>query len=408
MTYFFFYHLFRLVAKLRFKTINLSSEEHLYSQQPLIIVANHGNSFLDAILLAVIFKRKLHFLARADVFNTKFKRWFLGKLNMMPIYRIRDGREVLKNNDLIFNKCAQILKINGAILVFPEGNCVVEKRLRDFKTGFVNLAYETEVENLAVLPISLNYANLKSLNTHIHVVFNSTINITDLKKETTDFVSFSKLLLSKTENAITQNMVQIKDQDQEGFYNQIFTVARNHVALNEMVVQQIQACNYLRNLKINNQAQFEELIQLSSTYFQDLMLLNVDDLAVEKEFSLSEKLLYYLLLPVYYIGKLINYLPSLLLNKIVNESVKELQFKNSVKLVLTPIIYFVFIFLLSVIPKVWNSNSFLIFLSFTILLLAYAYLKNIMDVFSQLIFLKPKYLTDLKAKRAELVKFLNL
>jgi hypothetical protein len=50
----------------------------------------------------------------------------------------------------------------------------------------------------------------------------------------------------------------------------------------------------------------------------------------------------------------------------------------------------------------------LIFLSFTILLLAYAYLKNIMDVFSQLIFLKPKYLTDLKAKRAELVKFLNL
>jgi 1-acyl-sn-glycerol-3-phosphate acyltransferase len=408
MTYFFFYHLFRLVAKLRFKTINLSSEEHLNSQQPLIIVANHGNSFLDAILLAVIFKRKLHFLTRADVFNTKFKRWFLGKLNMMPIYRIRDGREVLKNNDLIFNKCAQILKINGAILVFPEGNCVVEKRLRDFKTGFVNLAYETEVENLAVLPISLNYANLKSLNTHIHVVFNSTINITDLKKETTDFVSFSKLLLSKTENAITQNMVQIKDQDQEGFYNQIFTVARNHVALNEMVVQQIQACNYLRNLKINNQAQFEELIQLSSTYFQDLMLLNVDDLAVEKEFSLSEKLLYYLLLPVYYISKLINYLPSLLLNKIVNESVKELQFKNSVKLVLTPIIYFVFIFLLSVIPKVWNSNSFLIFLSFTILLLAYAYLKNIMDVFSQLIFLKPKYLTDLKAKRAELVKFLNL
>jgi 1-acyl-sn-glycerol-3-phosphate acyltransferase len=408
MTYFFFYHLFRLVAKLRFKTINPSSEEHLYSQQPLIIVANHGNSFLDAILLAVIFKRKLHFLARADVFNTKFKRWFLGKLNMMPIYRIRDGREVLKNNDLIFNKCAQILKINGAILVFPEGNCVVEKRLRDFKTGFVNLAYETEVENLAVLPISLNYANLKSLNTHIHLVFNSTINITDLKKETTDFVSFSKLLLSKTENAITQNMVQIKDQDQEGFYNQIFTVARNHVALNEMVVQQIQACNYLRNLKTNNQAQFEELIQLSSTYFQDLMLLNVDDLAVEKEFSLSEKLLYYLLLPVYYIGKSINYLPSLLLNKIVNESVKELQFKNSVKLVLTPIIYFVFIFLLSVIPKVWNSNSFLIFLSFTILLLAYAYLKNIMDVFSQLIFLKPKYLTDLKAKRAELVKFLNL
>ena len=176
MIYTLFYFIFKIVIKLRFKSVYLNNYSLLASQQPLIIIANHGNSFLDAILLAIVFKRELHFLARADVFNSKFKWWFLGKLNMMPIYRIRDGREALKNNDVIFSKCTQILKKSGAILIFPEGNCVVEKRLRSFKTGFVNLAFESDVQDLAVLPISLNYSSLKTLNTDVDVFFNNLIN----------------------------------------------------------------------------------------------------------------------------------------------------------------------------------------------------------------------------------------
>jgi 1-acyl-sn-glycerol-3-phosphate acyltransferase len=76
MIYTLFHFIFKTVIKLRFKSVNLNHQEFLDSRQPLIIVANHGNSFLDAILLAIVFERKLHFLARADVFNSKFKIWF--------------------------------------------------------------------------------------------------------------------------------------------------------------------------------------------------------------------------------------------------------------------------------------------------------------------------------------------
>jgi 1-acyl-sn-glycerol-3-phosphate acyltransferase len=408
MIYTLFHFIFKTVIKLRFKSVNLNHQEFLDTRQPLIIVANHGNSFLDAILLAIVFERKLHFLARADVFNSKFKIWFLGKLNMMPIYRIRDGRDVLKNNDLIFARCTQILQKNGVILIFPEGNCVVEKRLRNFKTGFVNLAYEANVKNLAVLPISLNYASLKTLNTHLDVVFNDLIVIEDLKLKNQDFVSFSKKLLTRTKLAISNQMVQINNAFDEGFYNQIFTIIRNNVIREECVFAQITASNYLENLKENDYKKFEKLSLLSSTYFEDLMILKVDDVAINKQFSDAEELTYYVLLPFYYLGKLINVLPSLIVNSIVNKRIKELQFKNSVKLVLSPFVYGVFMLLAASFFGVSSHFTLLLFLLLFIIILIYAYTKNVMDIFIQLIFIKSKYLTSLKEKRAEILKVINL
>jgi 1-acyl-sn-glycerol-3-phosphate acyltransferase len=408
MIYTLFHFIFKTVIKLRFKSVNLNHQEFLDSRQPLIIVANHGNSFLDAILLAIVFERKLHFLARADVFNSKFKIWFLGKLNMMPIYRIRDGRDVLKNNDLIFARCTQILQKNGAILIFPEGNCVVEKRLRNFKTGFVNLAYEANVKNLAVLPISLNYGSLKTLNTNVDLVFNDLIVIEDLKLKNQDFVSFSKELLTRSKLAISNQMVQINNAFDEGFYNQIFTIIRNNVIREECVFAQITASNYLDNLKENDYKKFEKLSLLSSTYFEDLMILKVDDVAINKQFSDAEELTYYVLLPFYYLGKLINVLPSLIVNSIVNKRIKELQFKNSVKLVLSPFVYGVFMLLAASFFGVSSHFTLLLFLLLFIIILIYAYTKNVMDIFIQLIFIKSKYLTSLKEKRAEILKVINL
>jgi 1-acyl-sn-glycerol-3-phosphate acyltransferase len=408
MIYTLFHFIFKTVIKLRFKSVNLNHQEFLDSRQPLIIVANHGNSFLDAILLAIVFERKLHFLARADVFNSKFKIWFLGKLNMMPIYRIRDGRDVLKNNDLIFARCTQILQKNGAILIFPEGNCVVEKRLRNFKTGFVNLAYEADVKNLAVLPISLNYGSLKTLNTNVDLVFNDLIVIEDLKLKNQDFVSFSKELLTRSKLAISNQMVKIINAFDEGFYNQIFTIIRNNVIRKECVFAQITASNYLENLKENDYKKFEKLSLLSSTYFEDLMIFKVDDVAINKQFSDAEELTYYVLLPFYYLGKLINVLPSLIVNSIVNKRIKELQFKNSVKLVLSPFVYGVFMLLAASFFGVSSHFTLLLFLLLFIIILIYAYTKNVMDIFIQLIFIKSKYLTNLKEKRAEILKVINL
>lgn len=408
MIYALFHFIFKIVIRLRLKSVFLNHQNLLNSQQPLIIIANHGNSFLDAILLAIVFKRKLHFLARADVFNSKFKRWFLGKLNMMPIYRIRDGREALKNNDVIFSKCNEILNNKGAILVFPEGNCVVEKRLRSFKTGFVNLAFESDVQDLAVLPISLNYSSLKTLNTHVDVFFNDLINIPDLKVKHPDFLSFSKELLAQSRLAVAQNMVQINDANDLAFYNQIFTLVRNNKSPFENIPAMINTSAFLDDLKLQEPHSFNKLAALSRNYFQELMLLNVDDLVVNKLFTVTEKFICFTLLPFYFVGKLINVLPSYVLNQIVNTQVRDLQFKNSVKLVLSPVLYTIYICLLAFAPSILDAKQYAVFFFLLALILVYAYTKSIIDLFLQHLFIKKQDLENLKKQRSTLEVSLNL
>src|SRR6476661_4160959 len=108
MMYSVFHFLMRIAAYLYYKKYDICKLK-LPKNQAVIIISNHGNSFMDAILIAIALKRKIHFLTRADVFNKPWKRWFLRNINMMPVYRIRDGREALLNNNLIFEKCRSVL-----------------------------------------------------------------------------------------------------------------------------------------------------------------------------------------------------------------------------------------------------------------------------------------------------------
>ena len=55
--------------------------------------------------LAVMFSinKQIVFLARADIFKNKIAAKFLHFLKILPVFRIRDGKENLNNNDLTFD-----------------------------------------------------------------------------------------------------------------------------------------------------------------------------------------------------------------------------------------------------------------------------------------------------------------
>ena len=76
----------------------INNKEYLSLKGPLLIAANHPNSFLDAIILSTIFKRPVYSLARGDAFVKPFYKKLLLSLNMFPVYRISEGVENLENN----------------------------------------------------------------------------------------------------------------------------------------------------------------------------------------------------------------------------------------------------------------------------------------------------------------------
>jgi 1-acyl-sn-glycerol-3-phosphate acyltransferase len=79
--------------------------ENVPTKEPIILTCNHGNAFLDAVIVAITLKRPVHFLTRADVFKKPFQRYILGKLKMIPVYRIRDGIDSLEQNTETFALC---------------------------------------------------------------------------------------------------------------------------------------------------------------------------------------------------------------------------------------------------------------------------------------------------------------
>lgn len=152
------------VLKSHFKNVFIAGAEHVPETGPVIIACSHPNSFLDAVLLAVLLKRPLHFLVRADVFKRPLVARLLAAMHQIPVYRSDSGREGLAKNAETFAECNELFKNNGAVLIFSEGTTIQDKQLRTLRKGTARLAFgaldalpaDTEV---SILPVAVNYTH---------------------------------------------------------------------------------------------------------------------------------------------------------------------------------------------------------------------------------------------------------
>ncbi len=144
---------------------------------PLLIASNHPNSFLDAIILATLFKHPIHSLARGDAFNGRLITKILGSFNMLPVYRVSEGVENLEHNYSTFEQCQQIFKKNGIVLIFSEGRCINEWHLRPLKKGTARLALAAWQCNtpLKILPLGINYSCFRKFGKNLFLNFGDII-----------------------------------------------------------------------------------------------------------------------------------------------------------------------------------------------------------------------------------------
>jgi 1-acyl-sn-glycerol-3-phosphate acyltransferase len=175
------YSLLKIPAKFALwiycRRLDINKEGMLNSNGPMLIAANHPNSFLDAIILATIFKRPIYSLARGDAFANRFFSRLLTSLKMFPVYRISEGVENLENNYKTFEECKRIFRQNGIVLIFSEGRCINEWHLRPLKKGTARLAISAWQEGipLKVLPVGLNYNSFSSFGKNIQLNFGNII-----------------------------------------------------------------------------------------------------------------------------------------------------------------------------------------------------------------------------------------
>lgn len=163
----------RLSLKIFCKKIVIHNREQLNATGPLIIAANHPNSFFDAILIGAHMQQPVHFITRGDVFRKRWARAILKQLNMMPIYRIRDGKEKLSLNQQTFDLSVEVLKQKGIVLIFVEGMCEYQTTLLPLKKGAPRILLSCWQQGIdaKVLPVWLRYHSFFSFGKKTEINF---------------------------------------------------------------------------------------------------------------------------------------------------------------------------------------------------------------------------------------------
>ena len=146
--------------------------KHLLSKKgSLLIIANHPNSFLDAIIIGAYYKRSVYFLARGDAFNKKHHRFLLRSLNMIPVYRLREGKENLHLNEYAFKESIHLLSKGEAVLVFIEGICLNTHELQPFKKGTTRIL--EGAQKIGIFPsiqiLGIGYNHFKGIGKKINI-----------------------------------------------------------------------------------------------------------------------------------------------------------------------------------------------------------------------------------------------
>ena len=145
--------------------------ENIPKSGGFIFASNHTSMF-DPVVILTTTKRKIHFLAKAELF--KFPKSIIFKhLGLMPVYRNSLDKEALKDSINYLN--------NGEIVgIFPEGTRERGRGLLEFKFGAVKMSKET---NTPIIPVGIT-GSYNIFKNKLHFKFGKPIYVKgDLEKE---------------------------------------------------------------------------------------------------------------------------------------------------------------------------------------------------------------------------------
>ena len=178
------------------------------------MACNHPNSFLDGVILDILFEQPIYALARGDVFKKPLYARLLASLKLLPVYRTSEGVENLSENYKTFDACIAIFKKDGIVQIFSEGKCINEWKLRALKKGTARLAIASWDQNISlrVLPVGINYSSFRRFGKNVFINLGDMIEKKDIVMNSSDGIrhqAFNNLL----EHQLKQLVFEINKND---------------------------------------------------------------------------------------------------------------------------------------------------------------------------------------------------
>lgn len=184
----------------------VTGKKSLLVTGPVLLVANHPNSFLDAIVLGAQFDRPVHFLARGDAFHKPWHNRLLRLLNMIPVYRLSEGKENLHLNEIAFQRSREVLNQGGIVLIFIEGICLNTHKLQPFKKGAARIAWENRLLPVfSVLPVGIAFDSFDRFGKEVTMHFGKPLlpqALLPFDDEARSYLHFNKILFDELAKSI--------------------------------------------------------------------------------------------------------------------------------------------------------------------------------------------------------------
>ncbi|MDF2448064.1 MAG: hypothetical protein K0R26_568 [Bacteroidota bacterium] len=374
------------VIAVYFKRAKVKNAEYLRVKGPVIIAMNHPNAFMDPIAFTtLVYPPRVRYLARGDAFKKGVVSALLESLGIIPIYRIQDGgKEGLKKNDATYEKVKELLKRNKKIIIFAEGLCVQERRLRPLKKGVPRMILgcmeDAELNNLLVVPVGINYSHPSQFRSTLFCNIGEPIKMAN-------YLNAYKEAPAKTMNQFLADLtprmkeliVQIDDQQLEKVIANIEEIYHYDYLKKEGLKKTNPEHDFIFStdvVRIITQAakitpdKVKALQSHSEDYLAHLKKLKLKDWLINptKQGSINYTNFYFRIMllivtsPLYIRGIIASYLPYRLSYEITKKKVRVIEFKASFNMGIGAVLFLIYYLLQFVIAYLLLRNAWWAFM----------------------------------------------
>jgi len=174
------------LMRLFYRKIVVEGRENIPAKGPIIFAPNHQNALMDPLAIHYGARLQTIFLARADIFKIPVLRNLFFWLKIIPVYRMRDGKENLSNNDASFNVAVEVLEKGRSVGIFPEAAHSNQRRLLPLRKGVPRMAFLAEENNnfklgVQVMPAGIYFSDYENMRSVLHIRFGKPIPVKDFE-----------------------------------------------------------------------------------------------------------------------------------------------------------------------------------------------------------------------------------
>ena len=307
------------------KKIKVVGIKNVPKKGAVLFAVNHPNGLIDPLIVTTNNPRASYFLVKAAAFKNPIIEKILNSLNLIAIYRMRDGIDQLAKNEEVFNKCYNIFKRGKSLMIFPEGSDCRDRTVRPLSKGFTRIVYGAIEKHpgleIQVVPVGVTYQNssqypskvalhygtpidaseiyannipsksinilkkqvseqLKTLCVHIENDENYNTTLTKLNEAQVDFTE-----VKKVQEMIRTNTFPPKKEPKKSFLKPLFYL----IVLNSL----IQYLIYKKNAKKNTDIDFVDTFRFTFNLFAFSFFYILQTLVVSFFFGIKIALIYF-------------------------------------------------------------------------------------------------------------------